>query len=212
MREKADVLQMIRDAFGKNEYPGDAFLQGSTEGCEPYDEVAPFRGIAEWEKLEPGFLDAHAAALSFFSEAGLRFFLPAYLIADVRGQLKSADPLTPLTHGFSDVEVKVTVNNRHFILRTGKSELLNPRRYGAATFYDYAKYRLSIFTREEAQAIVAYLEYKRDLDVRTPDRTRIDAALASYWNARAANAPVSESLRQYIKEKDEFVAASRKGH
>jgi hypothetical protein len=32
------------------------------------------------------------------------------------------------------------------------------------TFLDYARHRLSIFTREEAAAIVTYLEYKKTLE------------------------------------------------
>lgn len=46
-------------------------------------------------------LDAHYSALSFFSEAAFRFFFPAYLIADLRGELRTADPLFHLTGGFS---------------------------------------------------------------------------------------------------------------
>ena len=110
-----------------------------------------------------------AIALRARLEAGLRFFLPAYLIADVQEQLKSADPVILLTNGFSDVEVRVTMHDRDFVVRTGKSVLLNPLRYGAATFLDYLRYRFSIFTREEARAIVAYLDYKRELDTRSPD-------------------------------------------
>jgi hypothetical protein len=208
MKDKDNVLYKIREVFNGNEYPGDTFLQGSAEGCEPYDEVEPFKGRMVWQRIEPSFLDAHASALSFFSEAGFRFFLPAYLVADVQGELKSADPVTPLTHGFSEAEVRVTVNGRDFILRTGRSELLNPGRYGAATFYDFAHYRLSIFTREEAQAIVSYLEYKQDVDPTSPDRMRIEAALDSYWRERARNAPAAERLRRHIIERDEFVAAT----
>jgi Family of unknown function (DUF6714) len=208
MNKKDEVLHKIRTVFGSNEYPGDGFLQGSTEGCEPYDEVGPFQGRTDWESIEPSFLDAHAGALSFFSEAGLRFFLPAFLIADIQEELKTADPLISLTYGFSDLEVRVTINNREFVVRNGKSELLNPRRYGASTFLDYVRFRLSIFTREEAQAIVAYLEYRRDADARSPDRARIDAALNEYWRQRATNAPAAESLRRHLKEKDEFVAAT----
>lgn len=208
MARKDEILHKIRVAFGNNVYPGDAFLQGSTEGCEPYDEVTPFRGRTGWQGLEPDFLDTHAGALSFFSEAGLRFFLPAFLIADIQGQLKAADPVISLTHGFSDAEVKVTMNDTDFVVRSGKSVFLNPLRYGAATFLDYLRYRFSIFTREEAQAIVAYLEYKRDVDTPRPDRIRIEAALDEYWRARAANAPDVESLRRHLKEKNEFIAAT----
>jgi hypothetical protein len=207
MKHEDNVLRKIREVFSGHEYPGDAFLQGSAEGCEPDDEVGPFRGRTVWQRIEPAFLDAHASALSFLSEAGFRFFLPAYLVADVQGELKSADPVTPLTHGFSETEVRVTVNSRDFIVRTGKSELLNPGRYGAATFHDFAQYRLSIFTREEAEAIVSYLEYKRDVDPSSPDRMRIDAALDSYWRERARSAPAAERLRRHIIEKGQFVAA-----
>jgi hypothetical protein len=208
MAKKDEVLHKIRAMFGNNEYPGDAYLQGSTEGCEPYDEVAPFQGKKDWQTLEPDFLDAHAGALSFFSEAGLRFFLPAFLIADIKQELKLADPVMSLTYGFSDVEVRATMNNRDFVMRSGKSVLLNPLRYGAATFLDYLRYRFSIFTREEAQAIVAYLEYQWDLDTCGPDRPRIEAALDGYWRDRAANAPDAESLRRHLSEKNEFIAAT----
>jgi len=209
MKNKEELIRKIRQVFRSNDYPGDALLVGSTEGCEAYDEVAPFRNRTDWTSIEPSFLDAHSSALSFFSEAGLRFFLPAYLTADLQGQLKSADPVVPLTHGFSDIEVRTTINNREFVVRTGKSELVNPRRYGAGTFYDYAQFRLSIFTREEAQVIVSYLEYKRDFDWPSPDRERIDAALDGYWRSRAMNAPTNEDLRQHLRANADFIAASK---
>ena len=83
MGDKPTALQTIRDAFGANAYRDDAYLQGNTEGTEAYEEKGPFRGKTDWQKLNAAFLDAHAAALSFFSEAGFRFFLPAYLVADL---------------------------------------------------------------------------------------------------------------------------------
>ncbi len=75
------------------------------------------------------------------------------------------------------------------------------------TSYDYARYRLSIFTREEANAIVAYLEFKRDLDPNVIDRTAIDAALQSFWLKRARTAPQARSLEQHIAEQQEYLAA-----
>ena len=80
------VIEKILTAFAGNEHPGARFLQGSFEGCEPYDEVGPFEKLDDWRGIEAGFLDGHASALSFFSEAGFRFFLPAYLISDLRGR------------------------------------------------------------------------------------------------------------------------------
>ncbi len=39
MSNKDTVIEEIRRAFGPNEYPGDAYLQGSTEGCEPFEDA-----------------------------------------------------------------------------------------------------------------------------------------------------------------------------
>jgi hypothetical protein len=54
MKDIKDVIKEIRGAFGNNEYPGDAFLQGSFEGCEPFEEVGPFKGKMDWRAVAPG--------------------------------------------------------------------------------------------------------------------------------------------------------------
>ena len=146
MSDKHTVMEQIHTAFQGLAFPGEGFLQASFEGTEPYDEVAPFRGQTNWQTLEATFLDAHASALSFFSEAGFRFFLPAYLLADLNDQLQTADPVFHLTHGFFEFSVTVPAGGRVFVRKSGKSVLINPRRYGAMTVSDYARYRLSIFT------------------------------------------------------------------
>lgn len=74
------------------------------------------------------------------------------------------------------------------------------------TFYDYARYRLSVFAREETQAIVAYLNYRRDSDVHGIDSAAIDGALNLFWHERTANAPLAESLKQHVEEETRFVA------
>jgi hypothetical protein len=209
VKDTESVIRLIHDAFGKNEYPGDSYLQGSIEGCEPFEEVGPFQGKTDWTRLEAEFLDAHAGALSFFSQEGFRFFLPAYLVADLYGRLRTADPLFHLTHGFSDSSVDVPAKGRTFRKKIGKSALVNPRRYGATTFHDYAKYRLSSFTREEAAAVVAYLECRRN-DASTSFETEaIDAALDSYWRERAKAAPSAEILRRHLDEETEYLDAIR---
>src|SRR5829696_426301 len=207
MSDKETVIEKIQRAFAENDYPGGRFLQGSFEGCEPYDEVGPFEKVEDWRNLEASFLDGHATALSFFSEAGFRYFLPAYLIADLRGQLQTADPLFHLTHGFSDWTTEVPAGDRTLVIRHGRSAFVNPRRYGAMTSYDYARYRLSVFTREEANAIVAYLEFKRDSDPDVIDRKAIDEALDSFWLERARTAPRAASLAQHLAEYEEYLAA-----
>jgi hypothetical protein len=207
MNDKQTIIDKIHQAFGANEYPGDGFLQGSREGCEPFEEIGPFVGQRDWRELEPDFLDGHYVALSFFSEAGFRFFLPAYLVADLQGQINTADPVFHLTHGFSDTTIKVPIKEREFLVKSGKTALLNPRRFGAMTWFDYAHYRLSVFTREEAGAIVAYLQYRRDAAETDFEQEEINAALTIYWLERARSAPTAANLKHHLAAENERLAA-----
>lgn len=204
MPDKDAVIKIICETFGANHYPGDDYLQGSFDGTEPYDEIEPFKGQSDWQTVDSALLDAHYAALSFFSEAGLRFFLPAYLVADLRDELQTADPLFVLTHGFRDIAIEHQTKAGRFVRKTGKSALINPQRYGAMTFYDYARWRLSVFTREEAQAIVAYLKYKRNADPHKLHQKEIDAALDLFWLNRAKNAPPAESLNRHLQAEADY--------
>jgi hypothetical protein len=204
---KEEVIARIREAFGANPYPGDAFLQGSFDGCEPYDEVSAFFGKTEWSKLDSKMLDIHYCALSFFSEGGFRFFLPAYLIADLREELLTAEPLFHLWHGFASVSAEIPVGEQKFIRGSGGNMLLNPKRYGAITWSDYSRHRLSVFTREEVRAIVAYLTYKSERDPMGIDKPRIDAALKEFWLDRANTAPSRKELEAHLQKEDGFRAA-----
>ncbi len=210
MIDKKIVIEKIVSVFKGNEYPGDHFLQGSQEGSEPFEEIEPFKGKTRWDEIEASFLDRHSSALSFFSEAGFRFYLPAYLIADIQEQLEVADPLFHLTHGFSDEKVKHQLRSRMYELRIGKTVLVNPRRYGAMTSYDYARYRLSIFIREEAGAIVEYLKYKEERDEFGIEKKQIEAALELFWLERAQKAPTIEDIKRHIREQEEYMEAIQK--
>jgi hypothetical protein len=204
---KEDVIDRIQEAFAATPYPGDAFLQGSFDGCEPCDEVGAFVGKRDWSNLDSAMLDNHYSALSFFSEGGFRFFLPAYLIADLRGELQTANPLFHLWHGFAVASAEVPAGSVIFRRESSAKTLLNPKRYGAMTWGDSARYRLSIFTREEAIAIVAYLNYKSERDTTGLDKPRIEAALQEFWLDRAKNAPARQMLEDHLKEEERFTAA-----
>jgi hypothetical protein len=204
---KEEVIVQIREAFATTPYPGDPFLQGSFDGCEPYDEVGAFVGKTDWSKLDSTILDGHYSALSFFSEGGFRFFLPAYLIADLREELLTADPLFHLWHGFVTVSAEVPVGPRKFRRDSGGKGLLNPQRYGAMTWSDHARHRLSVFTREEAKAIVAYMIYKREHDTMGLDKSRIDVALKEFWLDRADNAPTHGAVKAHAQDQESFTAA-----
>jgi hypothetical protein len=204
---KEEVIDQLREAFRANSYPGDAFLQGSFVGCEPYEEVGAFIGKTDWNQLDSAMLDNHYCALSFFSEGGFRFFLPAYLIADLREELPTADPLFHLWHGFASVSAEVPVGSQTFRRDSDGKTLLNPKRFGAMTWADSARHRLSVFTREEAKAIVAYMNYKREHDTTGLHKPRIDAALKEFWLDRAENAPAREILEAHLAEEERFTAA-----
>ena len=205
MHDKEKVIELIQKAFRDTEHPGDAFLQGSREGCEPAEVTAPFMGMTHWTQIDPAILDANYTALSFFSEGGFRQFLPAFLIADLEEKLDTADPVFHLTNGFSDRVVKLSAGSRMHEKISGKSAFVNPRRYGAMTWHDHARAQLSIFTQEEAGAIVAYLEYKRDADPHGPYRHDIDAALAGFWRGRSEHGPTQESLRRHLQAEAEYM-------
>jgi len=207
MIDKFLVIENIQSTFSIDEYPGDDYLVGSTDGSEPLEEIKPFIGKTDWTKIAPEVLDAHSGSLNFFSEAGLRFFLPAYLIADLKDQLQIADPVFSLVHGFSNLSITHNIGDQEFLRVTGKDAFINPRRYGALTFHDYSRYRLSIFTREEAGVIVQYLEYERDNDSESFDQEQIEAALNAFWYERAKTAPVKRSIEEHLRAEDEYLAA-----
>jgi len=201
------IIGVINSAFGENEYPGDDCLVGSKDGCEPMDEILPFIGRTDWKAVEPHVLDSHSGALNFFSEAGLRFFIPSYLVADLKEQLNSADPVFILTHGFSNLAVTHKIGDQEYFRETGKDAFINPRRYGALTFGDYACYRLSVFTCEEAGAIAKYLEHKRDKDMDGFDRDQIETALDSFWYERSKSAPRYQDINDHLRAENEYLGA-----
>ena len=114
MPDKETVKQQIRAAFTRVEYPGDWCLRGSNEGDEPLWVERDFKGKTDWRTLEPGFIDQSpdglASALSFFSDEAFHFYLPAYLIADLDGNLERSDPVFHLTHGLGAASRRERIN------------------------------------------------------------------------------------------------------
>ena len=169
------VKQKIRTAFANVEYPGDFHLRNSDESDEPFLVEAEFRGKRDWTTLDPVFLDqapdGFASALSFFSAAAFRFYLPAYLLVDLDGDLHSADPVFYLTHGLT---------------HGTKDAPINPIRYGDYTWSEYVRERFAGFSKAEVEAIIAYLELKRDSAITAFEQGMIIEALENYWLERAA--------------------------
>ena len=195
------VVRTVREAFRRVAYPGDPFLQGSFDGTEPYDEIRHFKGKSDWAALAPDFLDARYCALSFFSEGAFRFFVPAYILADLQGTLRTADPAFHLTHGFRNVAHRAETRGGETIaLESGGAVLLNPRRYGAMRWIDHARCRMSVFAREEAAAILAYLAWRRQREgwIHEEEGRAIDTAVATFWEERARSAPTQSELEAHV--------------
>lgn len=173
MGDKGALYKQIRSAFAAVEYPGDSNLRNSNEGDEPYLLEAEFMGKDDWAKLPAEFIDlapdGFATALSFFSYTAFRFYIPAYLLADLDGQLLHTDPTFYLTHGLTEATKAVFVNRG---------------RYTELTWFDYVSQRFAGFTTLEAQAIVAYLEYKRNQAELDGERATIEETLINYWFGR----------------------------
>jgi hypothetical protein len=163
----ADIFK----AFAAVEFPGDWCLINSHEGNEPFLLEQEFKGKDNWRSLDASFIDqapgGFGTALSFFSDEAFHFYLPAYLLADLDGRLKQADPVFHLTHGLD---------------RVSRHEKINPRRYGERTWFEYARYKFAIFNGQERAAIAGYLKYKRDSETLAElEKVRIDDALGNYW-------------------------------
>ena len=166
------VKAQIRSAFADTPYPGDDALVRS-QGDEPDEVVDLFRGRTDWHALPADFVDragaASPSALSFFSAGAFRFYLPAYLIADLDGALEYTDPLFYLFHGLDDAT---------------RSESVHLPGAGTTTWWAVQQEHLAGFTAEEAGAIVAYLRWRMAGDEPDFSRRRAEQALDNYWLGR----------------------------
>ncbi len=171
-QDRERVKALIVEAFGGLERPGNWALRGSDEGEEPFLVEQAFADKDDWRTIDARFLDSapdgFASALSFFSDEAFRYFIPAYLLADLEDRLELVDPVFHLTHGLQD---------------DIRDKPVNPRRFGDRTWFDAARHKFSVFTVPEARAILAYLDFRALGD--EFDRARISQAIAHYWGARA---------------------------
>jgi hypothetical protein len=101
--DKNRVLGLVRSAFGGVTLgEGVGLRQG--QGLDDYaDErtLASYRAQDEkndWSAIPVADLDRCSSSLSFFDADGMRFHLPAYLVADLEGSLQTADVLFHLVY------------------------------------------------------------------------------------------------------------------
>ncbi len=84
------VCRVIEEAFAGVTLGNGVGLQ-EARGLDDYEDAATraaYRATDEkedWRSIPPAMLNAHYSSLSFFDAEGMRFHLPAYLIADLHG-------------------------------------------------------------------------------------------------------------------------------
>jgi hypothetical protein len=167
----ATLKRKIEQAFASVEPPPPWCLVNSQEGTEPLLLAEEFHDKTDWRALDAAFIDQApgglGSALSFFSDEAFRYYLPAYLLADIAGKLERADPVFALTHGLHHA-------SRH--------QKINPRRYGERTWSDHARHKFAMFNRQEKDAIASYLVYKTQGQTLADfEKQRIQETLDNYW-------------------------------
>lgn len=194
--EIAALCQEIRVAFETTPYPGDDKLSGSDQGEEPAEMAMDLRGVP-WQSAHPDLLARCYSALSFLSDAGFRYFLPAYLLADIYGYEGNAQPVFDLTRGLYDKNIdKEGMRNLRAFVDSGIVPLDNLQESGLSREavqemlaqiaeqdgkFDWREEtlrRLLAFNRAERTAIIHYLEFRAKEEV---EAIQINQALESYW-------------------------------
>jgi hypothetical protein len=169
--DTAELKAKIRQSFAAVEPPPNWCLVNSQEGVEPALLAKAFSGKTDWRTLDAGFIDqapeGFGTALSFFSDEAFHYYLPAYLLADLDGRLKQADPVFALTHGLDNAS---------------RDRKINPRRYGERTWFEHTRHKFAMFNAGEIDAIADYLAHKAQADTLTaPEKLRVREALENYW-------------------------------
>jgi hypothetical protein len=105
--EKRRVVELIETAF-RDVTLGNGIGLRQGEGLDDYaDEktLAEYRSKDEkddWSRISVEELNCCSASLSFFDAEGMRFHLPAFLIADLEGTFRREDVLFLLTYSEHD--------------------------------------------------------------------------------------------------------------
>jgi hypothetical protein len=132
----------------------------------------------EWAFLDDA-PDGWACALSFFTPAAFRFYLPAYLLADLDTPLQRASPYVSLCFSLTDADRAKP---------TSRKTRRESRNRGGQTKFDRRSQRFVDFTPAQAGAVVAYLQYTQQTrEISESMRQQITQALQLYWIPRASD-------------------------
>ena len=164
-----DLITKIVLAFQNVTFPGDEQLTDSSYGEEPDALVRDFAGKDDWQALDSKFLDQSpegwGTALSFFSDRALQFYLPAFLIADLKGELYTADPTGRLCLSLTPQSEKQKI----------------AKVWGGGTIGEHARETFSLFTDDQVEAVVEYLLWRCG---QKSSNLIIEHSLEHYWLPR----------------------------
>lgn len=164
---KEELIRKITAAFSEVEYPGDDSLVNDSYGDEPGLVKNHFGGHNDWKILTHEFLDFDGA-LSFLSDKAFRFYIPAFIIADINEKLDYNDPTVRLC----------------WYLNPQSENKKIAKIWGSGTMGERAKKCFDEFSNEQVSAIVSYLNWRLSYD---KYNNIIDQALGNYWLEREIN-------------------------
>ena len=167
-----ELIAKIDRAFADVAFPGDDDLTNSSYGEEPAALVLAFRGKSDRKQLDAAFLnhapDGWGTALAFFSGRALQFYLPLYLIADIRGELDRCHPEARLCASLTTAGEKQKIS----------------KMWGGGTMGERARADFAPFSPAQVSAVVAYLWWK--LAASGGESLMVEQALENYWLERDA--------------------------
>ena len=167
MSDVEQLLARVERAFRGVPHPDDDGLTDCTYGHEPEALRSSFSGKTDWRALDATFLnralDGSGGALALFSDRAFRFYLPAYIVADIQGRLEHDFPASCLCAG-------VTAQDEG--KRLAKA-------WGGGTMGERARRRFGLFDEEQRACVVAYLWWKLGVDA--CEALTIEQALETYW-------------------------------
>ncbi len=166
-----DILDEIREAWPPEATP--FRIVDAYEGDEPRLLAEEFASGPRWDSLEPEFLDStpdgYGSALSFFGQEAFRYYIAAFMKADLEESLERVDPVFALTYGLSDAV---------------RNEPVNPMRFGEQTWFHVKQAGFSLFDKRQVACIVHFLEFKESRCEFPDDAAEIRQALLNYWKPR----------------------------
>jgi hypothetical protein len=124
MMTEQDVAELVNQAFrGVRLGNGVGLQQG--KGLDEYADEATLRELrsndeaTDWSRIPLKHLNRYLSSLSFMDEEGMRFHLPAFLLADLRDELSTGDVLFYLcySHGSDADHFKLLSNEQRNAVR-----------------------------------------------------------------------------------------------